>query len=94
MTFSDGSEKILVDKELKYQKQQIDKIEAEWSKAHDIVKANIAVSDAEADIPAWEQPKNSLCPNALKGESSRTMHPVSSEDVDLMFTKIQKHPEG
>ena len=40
LAFSEGSEKMLVDKELKKQKQQVDKIEAEWSKAQkDLVRA-------------------------------------------------------
>ena len=53
IAFSGGSEKMLVDKELKKQKQKVDKIEAEWSKAQkDLIKAKVAVSDAEADILA------------------------------------------
>ena len=53
IAFSGGSEKMLVDKELKKQKQKVDKIEAEWSKAQkDLIKAKVAVSDAEADIIA------------------------------------------
>ena len=52
---------MLVDKELKKQKQKVDKIEAEWSKAQkDLIKAKVAVSDAEADILAREQSKNKL----------------------------------
>ena len=52
---------MLGDKELKKQKQKVDKIEAEWSKVQkDLIKAKVAVSDAEADIPAREQSKKKL----------------------------------
>ncbi len=61
LAFTNGPEKILRDKELKCQMKQIDKIEAEWSKAQkDIMKARISVTDAEADILAREQSKNKL----------------------------------
>ena len=49
---------MLKDKELKRKKKEIDQIEAEWSKAQkDIMKAKIAVSDAQADILVREQSK-------------------------------------
>ena len=61
LAFTNGAEKMLKDKELKCQKKQVDKIEAEWSKAQkDIMKAKIDVTDSEADILAQEQSKNKL----------------------------------
>ena len=97
LAFSEGSEKMLVDKELKKQKQQVDKIEAEWSKAQkDLVRAKVAVSNAEAYILAREQSKNKLLAQCVEnGRKFKYNAPVSSQDdVNLMFTKIQKHPEG
>ena len=67
LAFSEGSEKMLVDKELKKQKQQVDKIEAEWSKAQkDLVRAKVAVSNAEAYILAREQSKNKLLAQCIE----------------------------
>ena len=61
LAFRNGAEKMLKDKELKCQKKQVDKIEAEWSKAQkDIMKAKIDVTDSEADILTWEESKNKL----------------------------------
>ena len=87
---------MLVDKELKKQKQQVDKIEAEWSKAQkDLVRAKVAVSNAEAYILAHEQSKNKLLAQCVEnGRKFKYNAPVSSQDnVNLMFTKIQKFPE-
>ena len=91
LAFSEGSEKMLVDKELKKQKQQVDKIEAEWSKAQkDLVRAKVAVSNAEAYILAREQSKNKLLAQCVEnGRKFKYNAPVSSQDdVNLMFTKI------
>ena len=96
LAFSEGSEKMLVDKELKKQKQQVDKIEAEWSKARkDLVRAKVAVSNAEAYILAREQSKNKLLAQCVEnGRKFKYNAPVSSQDdVNLMFTKIQKLPD-
>ena len=58
---------MLKDKELKCQKKQVDKIEADWSKAQkDIMKAKIDVTDSKADILAQEQSKNKLIASVLK----------------------------
>ena len=47
LAFSVGAEKMQADKELKKKKKEIDKIEAEWSKAQkDILRAKVGVSDA------------------------------------------------
>ena len=84
------------DKELKCQKKQIDKIEAEWSKAQkDIMKARISVTDAEADILAREQSKNKLIAQCAENLRKHNYHrPVTSQDdVNLMFAKIQKFSE-
>ena len=51
--FTNGTEKMLKDKELKCQNKQVEKIEAVWSKAQkDITKPKIDVIDSEADILA------------------------------------------
>ena len=87
---------MLVDKELKKQKQKVDKIEAEWSKAQkDFIKAKVAISDVEADILAREQSKNKLLAQCVEnGKKFKYNAPVSSQDdVNLMFTKIQKLSE-
>ena len=61
LAFTNGAEKMLKEKELKSQKKQVDKIEADWSKAQkDIMKAKIDVTDSKADILAREQSKNKL----------------------------------
>lgn len=96
LAFSEGSEKMLTDKELKSKKKQVEKIEAEWSKAQkDLIKAKVAVSDAEADILAREQSKNRLLAQCIEnGRRFKYNAPVSSQDdVNLMFAKIQKLPE-
>ena len=61
----------------------------------DIVKAKVAVADAEADILAWEQSKNKLLAQCIEsGRRFKPNAPVSSQDdVNLMFTFIQKLPE-
>ena len=96
LLLSSNAEKMLKDKELKCQKKQIDKIEAEWSKAQkDIMKARISVTDAEADILAQEQSKNKLIAQcAENGRKHNYYGPVTSQDdVNLMFAKIQKFSE-
>ena len=63
---------MLVDKELKKQKQQVDKIEAEWSKAQkDLVRAKVAVSNA---LHVNNQRTSSWL-NALKMEESSNTTP-------------------
>ena len=72
--FTNGAEKMLKDKELKRQKKQVDKIEAEWSKAQkDIMKAKINVIDAGADILVREQSKNKLIKECAENGSISTM---------------------
>ena len=87
---------MLQDKELKCKKKEIDKIEAEWSRAQkDLIRAKVTMSDAHADILAREQSKNKLLSQCIEnGRKFSYNAPVSSEtDVHLMFTKIQKLPE-
>ena len=96
LAFTNGAEKMLKDKELKCQKKQVDKIEAEWSKAQkDIMKAKIDVTDSEADILAREQSKNKLIAQCAENGRKHNYHgPVTSQDdVNLMFAKIQKFSE-
>ena len=61
LAFSEDAEKMLADKELKAKKKEIEKIEAEWSKAQkDITKAKVSMTDELADTFAREQSKNKL----------------------------------
>ena len=83
---------MLADKELKKKKKEIEKIEAEWSKAQKyIMKAKVGVSD----ILAREQSKMKLLSQCVKnGQQFKYNLPLSSEnDVNMMFTKIQKLSE-
>ena len=96
LAFTNGAEKMLKEKELKSQKKQVDKIEADWSKAQkDIMKAKIDVTDSKADILAQEQSKNKLITQcAVNGRKHNYHGPLTSEDdVNLMFAKIQKFIE-
>ena len=46
LAFSEGAKKMLVDKELKKKKKEVDEIEALWSKAQkDIVKTKVGLAD-------------------------------------------------
>ena len=61
IAFSEGAERMLKDKELKSKKQEVDKIEAEWSKAQkDVMRCKIARNAPDADLLAKEQSKNKL----------------------------------
>ena len=76
---------------LKNKKKQVDRIEAEWSKAQrDIMKAKIDVTDSEADIFAQKQSKNKLTVQCAKnGRKLNYNGPVTLQDnVNLMFAKI------
>ena len=92
LAFSEGSEKMLTDKELKSKKKQVEKIEAEWSKAQkDLIKAKVAVSDAEADILAREQSKNRLLAQCIEnGRRFKYNAPVSSQDDVNLVCKNSK----
>ena len=93
LAFTNGAEKMLKEKELKSQKKQVDKIEADWSKAQkDIMKAKIDVTDSKADILAQEQSKNKLIAQCAENWRKHNYHrPVTSQDdVNLIFAKIQK----
>ena len=95
ITFEEGAENMLKDKELKKKRKEVEKIEAQWSKAQHVIKFKIAISNSEADILAREQTKNkamSLC--ADNGRKFKYNAPVSSqEDVNTMYNKIQKLSE-
>ena len=93
IAFCDGAREMLKDKELKCKRKQIEQIEADWSKAQkDVMKAKISVSDAHADILAREQSKNKVLSQCVEnGKKFKYDSPVSSQnDVNKMFTKIQK----
>ena len=92
LAFSEGAEKMLANKELKAKKKEIEKIEAEWSKAQkDITKAKVSTTDELADTLAREQSKNKLLAQCIEnGRKFKYNAPVTSEDdVRLMFAKIQ-----
>ena len=87
IAFAEGAEFMLKDKSLKKRKQEVDKIEAEWSK--------VAMTDSKMDKLAREQSKNkALIQCKENGERLKYPAPVSSqEDVNKMFVKIQKLTE-
>ena len=61
LAFCQGAERTLVDKELKSKKKEIEKVEAEWSKAQkDITRAKLPITDEQANLLAKEQAKNKL----------------------------------
>ena len=96
IAFSEGAEKILMDKALKKKQKEIVKMEAEWSQAqHDVIRSKITISDSDADILAREQTKNKALKLCMEnGKRFKYNSPVSSqEDVNQMFNKIQKLSE-
>ena len=95
LAFSEDAEKMLADKELKAKKKEIEKIEAEWSKAQkDITKAKVSTTDELADTLAREQSKNKLLAQCIENGGKFKNAPVTSQDdVKLMFAKIQKLKE-
>ena len=87
---------MLVDKELKKKKKEVDEVEALWSKAQkNIVKSKVGLADDQADILAREQSKNKLLSQCVRnGRDFKYNAPLSSEDdVNMMFAKIQKLSE-
>ena len=80
---------------MRKKRKEVEKIEAQWSKAQHVIKFKIAISNSEADILAREQTKNkamSLCSD--NGRKFKYNTPVSSqEDVNTMYNKIQKLSE-
>ena len=96
IAFSEGAEKMLKDKELKSKKQEIDKIEAEWSKAQkDVMRCKLASAAPESDLLAKEQSKNKVLSLCLEnGRRLGFNSPVSSqEDVNMMYNKVKKLSE-
>ena len=92
LAFAEGAEDMLKDKELKSKKKEVDKIEAEWSKAQkDVIRSKLTVTDSEADILAREQGKNKLLSQCLENRKKfKYDAPVSSQnDVNKLLTKIQ-----
>ena len=84
---------MLKDKELKAKREELDNIEGEWSRAQkDVIRSKLCLKDAEADILAKEQAKNKLIHQCIEhGKKFKYNSPVSSiDDVNLLFTKIQK----
>ena len=93
LAFCQGAEKMLKDKELKAKREELDNIEGEWSRAQkDVIRSKLCLKDAEADILAKEQAKNKLIHQCIEhGKKFKYNSPVSSiDDVNLLFTKIQK----
>ena len=95
LAFSEGAELILADKELKAKKKEIDRIEAEWSKAQkDITRAKIAITDEQADKLAREQAKNKLLSQCIENgtqfnfnasvSSQKDVHPIFQKSKSLV----------
>lgn len=81
---------------MKAKKQEIDKIEADWSNARkDVMRSKLASYAPEADLLAKEQSKNKLLSLCLEnGRRLGFNAPVSSQnDVYKMYNKIQKLAE-
>ena len=59
LAFGRDAANMLKDKELKSKRQEVNQIEADWSKAQkDIMKSKVSLTDADADKLAREQSKN------------------------------------
>ena len=82
---------MLKNKELKKKRKEVEKIEAQWSKAqHDVIKSKIAISNSKADILAREQTKNkamSLC--ADNGRQFKYKAPISSQEQSILRREIK-----
>ena len=70
LAFTNGAEKMLKEKELKSQKKQVDKIEADWSKAH-IMKAKMSLIQRLTFLHKSNQKTSSLR-SVLEMEGSTT----------------------
>ena len=84
---------MLRDKELKKKREDVEKIEAEWSNAQkDVLRSKLSLSNAEADKLAREQSKNKLLSLCIEnGRKFRYDAPVSSQDdVNKLYARIQK----
>ena len=72
---------MLADRELKSKKKEIEKVEAEWSKAQkDITRAKLAITDEQANLLAKEQAKNKLLSQCVAyGQQFNFNAPVASQ---------------
>ena len=71
---------MLKDKELKSKRQEVNQIEADWSKAQkDIMKSKVSLTDSDADKLAREQSKNKLLALCLEnGKKHNYIAPLAS----------------
>ena len=87
---------MLKDKELKSKRQEINQVEADWSKAQkDIMKSKLSLTDADADKLAREQSKNKLLALCLEnGKKHKYIAPLASlADVKKCYDRIKKLSE-
>ena len=70
LAFGKDAANMLRDKELKSKRQEIDQIEADWSRAQKDMKSKLSLTDADAINLAQEQSKNKLL--ALSGKWQKT----------------------
>ena len=81
---------------MKSKQQEITQIEANWSRAQkDFMKANLSVTDAEADKLGREQAKNNLLALCLKnGKKHKNIAPFSSQaNAKKSYERIKKLSE-
>ena len=93
IAFAEGAEDMLRDKELKKKREDVEKIEAEWSNAQkDVLRSKLSLSNAEANKLAREQSKNKLLSLCIEnGRKFKYDAPVSSQDdVNKLYARIQK----
>ena len=96
LAFGKDAANMLKDKELKSKRQEIDQIEADWSRAQkDIMKSKLSLTDAEADKLAREQSKNKLLALCLEnGKKHKYIAPLASQaDVKKCYDRIKKLSE-
>ena len=96
LAFGKDAANMLRDKELKSKRQEIDQIEADWSRAQkDIMKSKLSLTDADADKLAREQSKNKLLALCLEnGKKHKYIAPLASQaDVKKCYDRIKKLSE-
>ena len=96
LAFGKDAANMLKDKELKSKRQEVNQIEADWSKAQkDIMKSKVSLTDADADKLAREQSKNKLLALCLEnGKKHKYIAPLASQaDVKKCYDRIKKLSE-
>ena len=95
LAFGKDAANMLRDKELKSKRQEIDQIEADWSRAQKDMKSKLSLTDADADKLAQEQSKNKLLALCLEnGKKHKYIAPLASQaDVRKCYNRIKKLSE-